>query len=437
MANSKSKPSTDIAAYVRERLKQHVKPGQRACVALSGGMDSVSLMHATIAVSKQLQLDSVTAIHVHHGLSPNADAWEAFCRRVCEDCGIPIVICRVSVNPKGEGVEAAARSARYGAFDQSDSDWILLGHHRNDQAESLLLNILRGSGVHGAAGIKERRGRFLRPLLGVSRAHIEEYARWNALGWIDDESNASHDFTRNFLRNKVIPLIEQKIPQASASLTRAASMFAEAADLLDQMAADDLGNERRLSIARLRSLPNSRAANLLAFYLRREGVQIPSSATLSELLRQLVGAGLDNDILFLMGDYEIRCFQSYVCVDRRGEAVTDVEWNGESALRWGSYQLCSRRVIGDGIDTSLLGSQTLRFSVRQGGEVIQQREAGPHRAIKDLLREAGIPPWRRKCMPILFAGNEVVWLPYFGVAAQYRCKPDAAGILIEFDGLTW
>lgn len=437
MANTKSKPSTDVVALVKDRLSRCVKTGQRVCVALSGGIDSVSLLHACIAALKQLQLDSVSAVHVHHGISPNADAWETFCRQFCTDHSISLVVHRVSVKHLGEGLEAAARTARYAALEQSDCDWILLGHHRDDQSETLLLNILRGSGVRGAAGMREQRGRLLRPLLNVSRIQIEEYAKQNALTWIEDESNANNEFTRNFLRGKAIPLMEQKIPQAAVSLARAASAFAEAADLLDQLASDDLGNELRLSVATLKSLSPSRAANLLTFYLRRAGVQIPSNSILLELLRQLLEASSDNDILFRIGDYEVRCFQSNVWIDRRSEAVDATDWNGESTLPWGGYQLCTRKVLGDGIDASRLESQALRFCSRQGGEVIQQREAGPHRAIKDLLREAGVPPWRRKHLPILFAGDDVVWLPCVGVAAKYRCKPGVAGILIEFEDLTW
>ena len=158
-------PPTEFLAQFQDRLSRHVKPGQRLCVSLSGGVDSVVLLHATNAMAEGLQLGGLLATHVHHGLSPSADAWEAFCRHICDQLGIKFETCKVTINPQGEGVEASARKARYAALEACDCDWILLGHHRDDQAETVLLNLLRGAGVHGAAGMAEVRGRLLRPML--------------------------------------------------------------------------------------------------------------------------------------------------------------------------------------------------------------------------------------------------------------------------------
>ena len=172
------------------------------------------------------------AIHVHHGLSPNADAWAAFCRRLCRDWKIPLKVERVKVTRGGEGLEAAARSARYQAFAKSDAGCIALAHNLDDQAETVLMNLLRGAGRRGASGMA-RESRFrgktlLRPLLDVPRAEIEAYARRNRLSWIEDESNADEALTRNFVRRSVGPLLEQRFPAWKQSLARAARHFSSA-----------------------------------------------------------------------------------------------------------------------------------------------------------------------------------------------------------------
>jgi tRNA(Ile)-lysidine synthase len=438
MANSKSRPSSDLLNHLQSRLSQHVEPGLHLSVALSGGIDSTVLLHTLVVSQSVLKPASITAVHVHHGLSPNADAWESFCRQYCAQLGVTFRSQRVEVKAEGEGIEAGARRARYAALEGSDCDWILLGHHRDDQAETVLLNLLRGAGVHGAAGMCEVRGKLLRPLLGVSRQQVMTYAIQNSIPWIEDESNADSRYRRNFLRHQVMPLLEQPFPQAAASLVRAADAFRDAAELLDEVAQNDLGDVGFLTVPMLAALSIPRATNLLAYYLRQQGIQIPASAMLKELLRQLVVAGGDSEICFTVGDRQVRCFQQRVLVDAVAEPVSPVAWDGEAtAISWGAHQLHVCPAHGQGIDASLLRSAPLQFSPRRGGELLQIRQDGPRRPLKDLLREAAIPPWRRKNLPALYAGEELVWMAGIGIAAKYRCKPDAAGFLIEFDGVTW
>ncbi len=437
MANSKSKLSTDLPAFLYDRLARHVEPGQRLCVALSGGVDSVVLLHAVIASVAALQLQQLVAIHVNHGLSPHADEWEAHCRKLCLQLGIFLEVRRVHVTPCGEGLEAAARKVRYAALNDFECDWVLLGHHRDDQAETVLLNLLRGASVHGAAGMAEKRGRLLRPLLDISREEIVAYARQCGLSWVDDESNADSRYSRNFLRHKVMPLLLQPFPDAANSLARAARAFGEAAELLDQMAVDDIGGAKPLKVTQLRALSSSRAANLLAYYLRSQGLQIPSNAMLKEMLRQLLTAASDSEMRFALGNHEVRRFHDQVLVDIPHATVSPTVWSGDTPIPWGGYRIHSRSIVGEGIAATTLGLGPLHFASRRDGDVLQLRPDGPRRPLKDLLREAGVPPWRRNCLPVLYSGNDVVWVAGIGVAAQYRCKPGAEGFLIEFDGVTW
>src|SRR6185436_2380030 len=183
---------------------------RRVTVALSGGIDSVTLLHQLKARGP------VRAIHVHHGLSPHADAWAAFCRKLCKQLDIPLVVRKIKVEKRGDGLEAAARRARYEVFAKADADYIALAHNLDDQAETVLMNLLRGAGRRGASGMA-RESRFqgktlLRPLLDTPRAEIEAYARRHRLSWVEDESNANEALTRNFLRRRVGPLLETRFP---------------------------------------------------------------------------------------------------------------------------------------------------------------------------------------------------------------------------------
>jgi tRNA(Ile)-lysidine synthase len=237
------------------------------------------------------------ALHVNHGLSPKALQWERFCRLACAERGVQLRVRRVAVERgSADGLESAARRARYGAFSKTKADWLLLAHHRDDQAETLLFNLLRGTGVRGAAGIPKARDRVLRPLLEISRQSIEEYAQQLKLSWIEDESNFDSAYSRNFLRNEILPLLRERFPAASESLGAAAGRFSEALGLLDDLALLDLSDAMArfpVQVCRLAPLSEPRARNVLRYLLAIESVQIPSEDRLREALRQLLTAGLD------------------------------------------------------------------------------------------------------------------------------------------------
>jgi tRNA(Ile)-lysidine synthase len=228
---------------------------KRIAVALSGGIDSVVLLHVL------KEHPGVSAVHVHHGLSPNADAWAAFCRRLCKQWGVPLKISKVKVRRSGKGLEAAAREARYEAFRKLKADVIALAHHLDDQAETVLMNLLRGAGLRGAGGMRPLarfQGKVLaRPLLEMPRKELEGYARLHGLQWIEDETNADETLARNFLRRRVGPLVETRFPQWKRSLARAARLFSEKDD---------------------------RAARLLREYLASRNRKAPSEAKLVEML---------------------------------------------------------------------------------------------------------------------------------------------------------
>jgi tRNA(Ile)-lysidine synthase len=265
-------------------------------VALSGGIDSVVLLHSLKSSLPQRGC-TLAALHVHHGLSPNADQWQAFCAELCANWQIAFTATTVTVAmDSGVGTEAAARAARHGVFAGTACDWVALAHHRGDQAETVLFNLIRGAGLRGAAAIQDVAGNLLRPLLHVSRSCIVDYALAHGLTWVVDESNADRQYSRNFLRHEVMPQLSDRFPGAEANLAAAARRFGEALQLLDALALIDLAGRPPkfpLPTTVFSGLDEARGRNLLRFLLHRHGVRMPSQARLAEALRQLTDAGLD------------------------------------------------------------------------------------------------------------------------------------------------
>lgn len=279
-------------------LRQHVS-GCRVCVGLSGGMDSVVLLELLSRLSPKLGIVP-SAIHVHHGLSPNADKWAVFCEILCDARAIPLRIEKVYVDRSlPGGIEANARESRYAAFNGIDADYLALAQHADDQAETVLHQILRGTGLKGMAGMPETRRlreglTLIRPLLGNSRAEIEAFAREGGLDWIEDESNADVALTRNFIRHALTPTLAERFPHYRESLARAGRHAAEADEMLSALAAIDLKWDGRNAHAEtLDSLPLARQVNALYHWLQWQqnaGAThraTPSQAQLIEWAQQL------------------------------------------------------------------------------------------------------------------------------------------------------
>jgi tRNA(Ile)-lysidine synthase len=383
MASTRKPPSVDLAGL---ELR-----GTRVAVGLSGGVDSVVLLHLLRAAAPRLGC-TLSAVHVHHGLSPQADAWARFCRKLCRDWGVPLTVRRVKVRKAGRGLEAAAREVRRAAFADLKVDAIALAHHRDDQAETVLLNLLRGAGPRGASAMPAAGrlgGKILwRPLLGVSRQEIVAYARAQDLAWVEDESNRNEALTRNFLRRRVAPLLEQRFPRWRESLARAARHFASA----------EAGAERALRA-----------------FLEAQGLRAPSEAKLIEMLKQLTGRGPRTAVAH--DGAQLRVYRGRVSVSRDGLA------QGELRLR---------PARGRGIDAARLERARLTLRPRAGGERLQLDARRPHRTLKNLFQEAGIAPWRRERLPLLYCGDVLVWVPQLGIAAGWQAARGARGLVPEW-----
>jgi tRNA(Ile)-lysidine synthase len=373
-------------------------PRAEIAVGLSGGVDSVVLLH-------QLRKHHpVSAVHVHHGLSPNAGRWAAFCRKLCKRLAVPLRIEKVSVNKNGKGLEAAARDARYAAFKREKAGVIALAHNLDDQAETVLMNLLRGAGVRGASGMPEYArlgGKTLwRPFLGMPRKDIEAYARKHKLEWIEDESNANQALTRNFIRRSLGPLIEQKFPRWKESLARAAKHFSK----------KELGKE-----------------DLLRHYLRSKGLKAPSEAKLIEMLKQLATGSPRTELVH--DGATLRTYRGKVFLDAELDAeFSPQEWSGEARLKLPQLggELRFRKARGKGI---ALEHKPLSVRLRSGGERLQPDPRRPRRTLKNLFQETGVPPWERERLPLLYRGDELVWVPGLGIDARFQAQASTQGIV--------
>lgn len=440
MAASRNSPPTElperVAAFFAPRLTQ----GRRICVALSGGRDSVALLQALADVRATLPLQ-LSALHVHHGLSANADAWADFCTDLCRRLDLPLQVVRVRVAAdSGEGPEAAARRARYAAFADCDADWLALAHHRDDQAETLLLNLLRGAGVHGLAAMPEERAlavgrplRLVRPFLTLARGEIEAWLQARGLAWIDDESNADSRLRRNFLRNEVLPRLAAVFPEPATALARSAAHLGEAAALAEELAEADAAIAaagERLLLPAFNALPDARRGNLLRHHLRRYGWRMPDARYLAEILRQLAAAGTDAAPAFPLDGGMLRVFrgQLHLCPAAASPPAM-LPWRGEAALPWAGGTL--RFAFGDGIGFRCEHPVGTAFEVRLrcGGESLQPDPRRPRRALKKLLQESAVPPWQRACLPLLWRGGELLWAAGIGVEARHAAAPGEAGVL--------
>jgi len=363
--------------------------GKRVAVALSGGVDSVVLLDL-LRRMRGAHRFRLSAVHVHHGLSPNADAWARACRALCRRWRVPLVVRRVRVEKRGRGLEAAARAARREAFEKSPAEVVALAHHLDDQAETVLFNLLRGAGLRGASGmpVVGRLGDKIlwRPLLAVPRREILAYARACGLAWVEDESNRDDALTRNFLRLHVGPLLESRFPRWREALARAARHFADADD---------------------------KARVALREFLRESGLRAPSEAKLAEMLRQLAGKGARTAIAH--DGAVLRAYRGRVSVDRAA--------GGELRLR---------PARGRGIDAARLERARLTLRPRKGGERLQIDARRPRRTLKNLFQEAGIPPWERERLPLLYCDGELVWVPGVGIAAGWQAARGAPGLVPEW-----
>ena len=408
-------------------------------LALSGGVDSCVLLHALVQAKKTHHFN-LQAMHIHHGLSPNADAWADFCAKTCAAYQVPLEIAKVNVEKNaGLGVEAAAREARYQALFGANADYILLAHHQDDQAETLLLQLLRGAGLKGlsAMALHDTDRRLLRPLLDIPRAEIELYAKSAKLSWIEDESNLDTQYDRNYCRHEVMPELKARFPAAGATLARSATHIAEAADLLDELAQLDAENcilDQHLNLDALKSLSYPRVKNLTRWWLVSLGVRLPSKDRLDELLDQLLHAKVDASIKVIIEGKTIRRYQRLAYLEQSAQALPfAMSWQGEQEISLPDGSVLSfELLIGQGLAVDRLGVDRLRIESRQGGERFKPALNRPTRTLKHLLQESNFAPWLRDRLPLIYLEDTLAVVPGIGVSCLMQATEKEMGLVISW-----
>jgi tRNA(Ile)-lysidine synthase len=377
-------------------------------VGLSGGLDSVVLLHALASLS-EARARGLRAVHVHHGLHPDADAWQRHCESLCAAWQVPLRSARVEVaRNHAQGPEAAARHARHAAFaaELGDDEVLALAHHGDDQAETFLLRALRGSGVDGLGAMQSWRrfghGWLWRPLLAHSRADLQAYAQAHELPWIEDPSNRDTRFDRNFLRQHVLPLLRERWPHADAAFARSARLCAEANELLDTEDTAALARVRTcdahvLSRSALLHLPSSRRARVLRRWIGELGLPPLPEEGVARIEAELLAARADAEPQFAWQRARVRAWRDLLHADRIRPALPmdwTSEWDGTAPL-----------VLPDG---SLLRlghadafAQPLQVHARQGGERINLPGREHSHALKHVLQDLGVPPWERERLPLV------------------------------------
>ena len=411
-------------------------------VALSGGVDSVVLLYLLHQLQER-ETFTLKASHVHHGLSKNADKWVKFCEKLCTKLSVPLDVHRIKLpQKKSLGIEGEARQLRYEKLLKSKTDLVVLAHHEDDQAETFLLQLIRGAGVKGLSSMAhfDDSRRLWRPLLNTSRIDIESYAKKHQLKWIEDESNQNIDFDRNFIRAKVLPVLKRRFSHIIKVISRSSSHLAEAQHLLDNLAQIDLKSylksdnyKHKLNVKTLEKLSNARAKNALRFWLEINDQMMPSKDLLDELLRQVLTAKNDATIkIHLSKEFEIRRYQDEIyVVSKKQKNLKNYEiiWANESEIILPNGQkLTFKKVKGRGINLKFLKDQKLKIRNRQGGEFFKPDSKRPTKKIKQLLQESNLPPWERENLPLIFVGNDLAFVPNFGIDVKFHTKAKELGL---------
>jgi len=426
-------------------------------VAYSGGVDSLVLLHCC----KQINV-AVRAVHVHHGLQAVADDWVLHCQHTCKALNIPLDVLYVDARqPPGTSPEEAARNARYQALQANlkQGDCLVTAQHLNDQAETLLLQLFRTASAAGLSAMPacKKFGQFLhiRPLLSFSRKDIENYAAQNKLQWVEDPSNNDVAYDRNFLRKEIMPLLENRWPEVSTQLATVASQQASNLQVLEDMAATDLASalvtqnqrlnfslfkvESMLSLKRLKKLSTPRLLNLLRHWIIHSLNKQPTRNLLQEIESSLINSQPDAKPDIVFSGYAFRKFQDNLYLLKLNGELNipeTIKWKPSSALKLPglNVQLKVVEAAGEGLNKKLLDeSLTIRF--RQGGEKFHPAGRRHSQSLKKLLQEAGIPPWEREVLPLLYLGDELIAVVGLWLGKDYSVGEGESGWIVEVDGL--
>ncbi|MGZ8233413.1 tRNA lysidine(34) synthetase TilS [Methylobacter tundripaludum] len=405
---------------------------QRFYIAYSGGVDSHVLLHCCASITHLK--DKLTAVYVHHGLQAEAESWAKHCEKTAKDLDVEFLTLRVNANAApGESPEEAARNARYAALKSliKADDALLLAQHREDQLETVLLQLFRGSGLRGLSGMPERMafgaGVMLRPLLNTPKQAISDYAHAHQLSWVEDPSNQSNDYDRNFLRNAVVPLLKQRWSAIDKTVARSAKHCADAQVLVDEVADELFGVvfnpvDKTLSISRLSEHHSHPQQLIVRHWFRHRGLKMPAQAKVERILNEVVAAAGHRDPVLSGQGYSIRRYRDklYCLTNLSGTEPQDRVWPaGQASIKITDDRTLSCESSSKGISRERWQDASVEVRFRRGGEKIRLPGREGHHSLKNLFQEAGIPPWERDVMPFIYLNDTLAAVGDLWISAAF------------------
>lgn len=426
-------------SFTPEQFKQNIIALTDApCIwiAYSGGCDSHVLLHTLVQLRSEIS-SVIKAIHINHGLSPLANVWEEHCRKICEDLSVPYTSISVNAKAKNASPEEAARHARYAEWKKliQKDEVIMLAHHQDDQAETVLIQLMRGSGVKGLAAMPAKQifsqGLLCRPMLNYLRKEIVGYAVDNNLNWIDDPSNFDTDFDRNFLRHDVVPLLETHWPSLKKTLSRTASHQAEADQLLTELAFQDWHHvhiNNHINIPALLNFSAKRQRNVLRYWIANVcELILPDTVHLQRILDEVLTAAEDAKPEVIWRGGEVRRYQGLLYAQEKlieppenyNQAWPDM--NTPLIVPNTNIRISAEVSEGMGLRIAKLKNAEISIRFRIGGETCRPAGRGQTHQLKKLFQEWKVPPWQRAMVPLVYVDGELAQ-----VVGYCHCEPFAA-----------
>lgn len=431
----------DVLLSTLQALLGSLPSDRKLAVAYSGGLDSTCLLHAAATLTGGTNR-RLRALHINHGLQQSAADWQRHCQQQCAALGVEFVAEQVRLPT--DASEDEARQARYEAFAALLGDEsLLMAHHLDDQLETLLLRLMRGSGAAGLAGMPAQRelgrGEICRPWLGLERQQLVRYAESHGLHWVEDESNAGLDFDRNYCRNEILPRLEQRWPGYRESWRKSQTLLAESGELLGDLAHLDLASIAASSgggidLRALAELGGARQRNVLRHWLENLGIKSPGWHVLHQIVDELVAAREDASSAFDLGAVCLQRFRGCLFALRNDplEQVATTPWHDPVRVRLtlaGNGSLSAQTVTGSGLLAECGRELSVRY--RQGGEVIRL-PGRPEKSLKKLFQELQVPPWLRERTPLLYQRDRLVCVPGVGIAADCAATGGDSGLQIDW-----
>lgn len=419
-------------------------------VAYSGGVDSHVLLHALAQLRKHCAFE-LRAVHIHHGLSPNAEAWQKHCVAVCQALDIELTTHALNMSSpltqhlmESGNIEARARTLRYQFFSSllQPNDCLLTGHHQDDQAETLLLQLLRGAGPKGMSAMPASsllgKGVLLRPFLATTRAELLAYAQQHALSWIDDESNQDRRYSRNFIRQEIMPLLQQRWPSVVETIARSAKHCAETEELVEAYI-EPLFNacvspDYSLSITSLKNLTPLQQKHVLRYWISCCGFSLPNELMLANALHIFLTAGEDKTPMVTWGDVVLRRYQDALIVlpvARRHDASQQFCWDMNAELSIESLNITLRAVSTLGSGVKWLPHQSCEIRFRCGDERVYLARRKGGRSLKKCFQEWRVPVWERDRIPLLYIDNKLAAIIGYSICEGFLVDKNENGRVIE------